>query len=101
MVSLVDLFVFNFSGPEGESCTAIVSEEKSLCFLISCPNNTQNSSCGNVTNFSDLFAETGVTTTANTFPLVFLHLCYICLCSFYFSSVTLPLFLEWFQNSNL
>ncbi|XP_067235651.1 uncharacterized protein C11orf24 [Chanodichthys erythropterus] len=41
-----------------ENCTmAILNEEKSLCFLISCPNNTQKSSCGNVTNFIHLLTD--------------------------------------------
>ncbi|XP_051740457.1 salivary glue protein Sgs-3 [Ctenopharyngodon idella] len=41
-----------------ENCSmAILNEEKSLCFLISCPNNTQNSSCGNVTNLIHLLAK--------------------------------------------
>ncbi|XP_016375214.1 mucin-2-like isoform X2 [Sinocyclocheilus rhinocerous] len=49
--------------PEGEVCwKAIVNTKQSVCFLISCPNNTQNFSCENVTNFNDLLVELGVIT---------------------------------------
>ncbi|XP_016122963.1 uncharacterized protein C11orf24 homolog isoform X3 [Sinocyclocheilus grahami] len=49
--------------PEGEVCwKAIVNTKRSVCFLISCPNNTQNFSCENVTNFNDLLVELGVIT---------------------------------------
>ncbi|KAK7121718.1 hypothetical protein R3I93_022715 [Phoxinus phoxinus] len=45
--------------PKGESCSmAVLNEDGSLCFLISCPNNTQNSSCGNATLLRDLLADT-------------------------------------------
>ncbi|XP_016296555.1 flocculation protein FLO11-like isoform X2 [Sinocyclocheilus anshuiensis] len=49
--------------PKGEVCwKAIVNTKQSVCFLISCPNNTQNFSCENVTNFNDLLVELGVIT---------------------------------------
>uniref|UniRef100_A0A8C2DQ22 Uncharacterized protein n=1 Tax=Cyprinus carpio TaxID=7962 RepID=A0A8C2DQ22_CYPCA len=49
--------------PAGEFCSkAIPNSKQSLCFLISCPNNTQNFSCENVTDFNDLFAEPDVNT---------------------------------------
>ncbi|XP_039512817.1 uncharacterized protein C11orf24 [Pimephales promelas] len=47
--------------PEIESCSmALLNEDQSqlMCYLISCPNDTQNSSCGNVTKISELLAET-------------------------------------------
>ncbi|XP_067293181.1 uncharacterized protein C11orf24 [Pseudorasbora parva] len=50
--------------PPNKTCSkAIINEEHSLCFLISCPNNTQ-SFCDDVSNYSHLL---DVTTTANTF----------------------------------
>ncbi|XP_043084656.1 uncharacterized protein C11orf24 [Puntigrus tetrazona] len=49
--------------PQGEVCSkAVPDANQSLCFLISCPNNTQNLSCENLT-FSALFAEAGVNRT--------------------------------------
>ncbi|KTG44015.1 hypothetical protein cypCar_00025756 [Cyprinus carpio] len=49
--------------PKDEVCwKAVVNTTQSLCFLISCPNNTQNFSCENFTNFNDLLAELGVIT---------------------------------------
>lgn len=78
---LVDLFVFHFSGSTVENCSmAIFIEEK--CFLISCPNNTQDSSCGNVSN-SILLTKPGVTTTANIFPW-FVCICVRYVCAFVF-----------------
>ncbi|XP_016124712.1 uncharacterized protein PB18E9.04c-like [Sinocyclocheilus grahami] len=46
--------------PRGEFCSKAIYSSQSVCFLISCPNNTQNLSCENVTNFNDLLAEPDV-----------------------------------------
>lgn len=76
----VDSFFLHFSGPPGEVCTkAIPNRNQSVCFLISCPNNTQNLSCENITNFDDMLAEPSVNTTGNTSPwfaCIFLCLCF-------------------------
>ncbi|XP_077066473.1 uncharacterized protein C11orf24 homolog [Siphateles boraxobius] len=60
--------------PEGESCLrSIVNVEQHLCLLISCPNNTQNSSCGSGTKFSELLAETDSDNNNSIRQLVLLH----------------------------
>ncbi|XP_058624002.1 uncharacterized protein C11orf24 [Onychostoma macrolepis] len=49
--------------PLNEDCTkAIPNKNQSVCFLISCANNTQNFSCENITDFDDMLAEPSVST---------------------------------------
>ncbi|XP_073688182.1 uncharacterized protein C11orf24 homolog [Garra rufa] len=45
--------------PQNESCSKAIPNENE-CFLISCLNNTQKSSCENITNFNDLLVELSV-----------------------------------------
>nr|XP_690904.4 uncharacterized protein C11orf24 homolog [Danio rerio] len=49
--------------PQNKSCTNAFLYKEKMCFLISCPNQTQNSSCGNYTNFIDLLVEQDANST--------------------------------------
>ncbi|XP_059392938.1 uncharacterized protein C11orf24 isoform X2 [Carassius carassius] len=48
--------------PKDEVCRKAINTTQSVCFLISCPIDTQNCSFENDTNFNDLLAELGVIT---------------------------------------
>ncbi len=100
--NIVDSFVLHFTGPKDEVCLkAIPNANRSLCFLIGCSNNTQNSYCENATNFNNLLAELGVITNGNTSPqfaCIFyvsafnnyiFHLLQVCL--YLFHLLTIPL----------
>ncbi|XP_056308178.1 uncharacterized protein wu:fa25f02 [Danio aesculapii] len=49
--------------PQNKSCTHAFLYKEKMCVLISCANDTQNSSCGNYTNFIDLLVEQDANST--------------------------------------